>query len=200
LQHRSPPRPGIEIWRAPMRNDSNVLPAGQTRSTEGERRQGFMGLREYGLNSLTGSSSIGAVGDANPGWGRGRRRPCSRAWPSWPRLKKGGRPAQFTQAVGERVPGRPSSHTLGHGRFTAHPRHIGRRSSATAAKRAYAPAVPARGAESSAPYLLARPPPGGGSSSGGCGESCGYRWITMQVRVRVTPSTSWMRETTSRPS
>jgi hypothetical protein len=30
--------------------------------------------------------------------------------------------------------------------------------------------------------------------------SCGYRWITMQVRVRVTPSTTWMRKTTSRPS
>jgi hypothetical protein len=37
-------------------------------------------------------------------------------------------------------------------------------------------------------------------SSGGWGEACGYRWITMQVRVRVTPSTTWMRETTSRPS
>jgi hypothetical protein len=31
-------------------------------------------------------------------------------------------------------------------------------------------------------------------------RSCGYRRITMQVRVRVTPSTTWMRETTSRPS
>src|SRR5215217_8212095 len=29
---------------------------------------------------------------------------------------------------------------------------------------------------------------------------CGYRWTTMQVRVRVTPSTAWMREATSRPS
>jgi hypothetical protein len=29
---------------------------------------------------------------------------------------------------------------------------------------------------------------------------CGYRWITVQVRVRVTPSTAWMREATSRPS
>ena len=27
-----------------------------------------------------------------------------------------------------------------------------------------------------------------------------YRWITMQVRVRVTPSTTWMREATSRPT
>jgi hypothetical protein len=31
-------------------------------------------------------------------------------------------------------------------------------------------------------------------------ESRGYRWITMQVRVRVIPSTTWMRDTTSRPS
>jgi hypothetical protein len=29
---------------------------------------------------------------------------------------------------------------------------------------------------------------------------CGYRWITVQVRVRVMPSTAWMREATSRPS
>src|SRR5829696_2145503 len=29
---------------------------------------------------------------------------------------------------------------------------------------------------------------------------CGYRWITVQVRVRVTPSTAWIREATSRPS
>jgi hypothetical protein len=29
-------------------------------------------------------------------------------------------------------------------------------------------------------------------SSGGRSEACGYRWITMQVRVRVTPSTTWM--------
>jgi hypothetical protein len=35
---------------------------------------------------------------------------------------------------------------------------------------------------------------------GGGGESRGYRWITVQVRVRVTPSTTWMRKTTSRPS
>jgi hypothetical protein len=27
-----------------------------------------------------------------------------------------------------------------------------------------------------------------------------YRWITMQVRVRVTPSTTWIREATSRPT
>jgi hypothetical protein len=27
-----------------------------------------------------------------------------------------------------------------------------------------------------------------------------HRWITVQVRVRVTPSTSWMREATSSPS
>jgi hypothetical protein len=49
-----------------------------------------------------------------------------------------------------------------------------------------------------APNLLActaRP----GGSSGGRGESFGYRWITMQVRVRVTPSTTWMRAATSRP-
>jgi hypothetical protein len=32
------------------------------------------------------------------------------------------------------------------------------------------------------------------------GEHAGYRWSTMQVRVRVTPSTTWMRETISRPS
>jgi uncharacterized protein with GYD domain len=45
------------------------------------------------------------------------------------------------------------------------------------------------------------------SSSSGRGDlimrlpaSCGYRRITVQVRVRVTPSTTWMRETTSRPS
>jgi hypothetical protein len=29
---------------------------------------------------------------------------------------------------------------------------------------------------------------------------CGYRWITVQVRVRVMPSTAWMREATNRPS
>jgi hypothetical protein len=55
--------------------------------------------------------------------------------------------------------------------------------------------------ERSAPALHpARPQLGGGSSWGGGGESRGYRWITMQVRVRVTPSTTWMRKTTSRPS
>jgi hypothetical protein len=46
----------------------------------------------------------------------------------------------------------------------------------------------------------ARPELGGSSSWDGRGESCGYRWITVQVRVRVTPSTTWMRKTTSRPS
>ena len=39
-----------------------------------------------------------------------------------------------------------------------------------------------------------------GRQLGQLGEACGYRRITMQVRVRVTPSTTWMRETTSRPS
>ena len=47
-------------------------------------------------------------------------------------------------------------------------------------------------------YPLARQWSAG--SSGGWGEACGYRWIIMQVRVRVTPSTTWMWETTSRPS
>jgi hypothetical protein len=31
-------------------------------------------------------------------------------------------------------------------------------------------------------------------------RTSGYRWSTVQVRVRVTPSTTWIRETTSRPS
>ena len=34
----------------------------------------------------------------------------------------------------------------------------------------------------------------------GIGRRQRYRPITLQVRVRVTPSTTWMRETTSRPS
>jgi hypothetical protein len=35
-----------------------------------------------------------------------------------------------------------------------------------------------------------------GTRRGGGGGSRGYRWSTVQVRVRVTPSTAWMRVTT----
>jgi hypothetical protein len=43
-------------------------------------------------------------------------------------------------------------------------------------------------ASPSATYSRAGQWPAG--SSGGWGQACGYRWITMQVRVRVTPSTT----------
>jgi hypothetical protein len=39
-----------------------------------------------------------------------------------------------------------------------------------------------------------------GTTWGGGGGSRGYGWSPVQVRVRVMPSTTWMRATTSRPS
>jgi hypothetical protein len=42
--------------------------------------------------------------------------------------------------------------------------------------------------------------PGPRAFSRPAGRRLGQRWITVQVRVRVTPSTSWMREATSLPS
>jgi hypothetical protein len=55
---------------------------------------------------------------------------------------------------------------------------------AGSSQRSYRPHPP------SATYSRARQWSAG--SSGGRSEACGYRWITMQVRVRVTPSTTWM--------
>jgi hypothetical protein len=51
---------------------------------------------------------------------------------------------------------------------------------AGSSQRSYRPHPP------SATYSRARQWSAG--SSGGWGQACGYRWITMQVRVRVTPS------------
>jgi hypothetical protein len=49
--------------------------------------------------------------------------------------------------------------------------------------------------------LLLGAVPGTHLEGGGSGDRFfGYRRITVQVRVRVTPSTAWMREATNRPS